>query len=232
MYEGEIVGEYASRRHRGGARAWRCSAARRSGGCGGMSEQAGRRRRPRAGRRPEQATRRGPLRPLAAGRRCRRAGPDRGARVPRRRARRARHRAQPDQGLPGHLERDRPRVVLPGRLLPGRPAVLATRRSGSRGTSTTSTRAPTNLQQTLLLWTTLDPDGSRGRLRVPLRPVQHRRSGAVLRRRVLRDLDRLVFLGDEQLVAHRRSRSSPRRSPAPPGRASRASSRRPSAPTR
>ena len=39
-----------------------------------------------------------------------------------------------------------------------------------------------NLSQTLLQTTTLDPDRPRGRVRVPLRHVQHRRPGPVLRR--------------------------------------------------
>ena len=50
--------------------------------------------------------------------------------------------------------------------------------------------APTTSRQTLLQTTTLDPDGPRGRVRLPLRDVQHRRPGPVLHRALRRELDR------------------------------------------
>ena len=55
------------------------------------------------------------------------------------------------------------------------------------------------------------PHRPRGRVRVPLRAVQHRRPGPVHRRRRLRRLDRLVVRGHELAAAHPRSRSSSRR---------------------
>ena len=75
------------------------------------------------------------------------------------------------------------------------------------------------------------PDGACRRVRVPLRHVQHRRPGPVLRRHDLRRLDRLVVRGMIRSL-HVMLASSSARSPARRGRASPASSRRPSARTR
>ena len=59
----------------------------------------------------------------------------------------------------------------------------ATRASGSRGTRTTSSRSrPANLQQTLILLDAARSHRPRRRVRVPLRPLQHRRPGPVPRR--------------------------------------------------
>ncbi len=56
----------------------------------------------------------------------------------------------------------------------------------------TSSIAATNLQQTLLITTPIILTALALALRVPLRPVQHRRPGAVPRRLLLRGLDRHV----------------------------------------
>ena len=64
------------------------------------------------------------------------------------------------------------------------------------------------------------PHRPRGRVRVPLRALQHRRPGPVLRRRLPRDLDRLVVRRDVELPAHR---SSPSSWPAWAGRSGRGS---------
>ena len=79
-----------------------------------------------------------------------------------------------------------------------------------------------NLTQTLILTTTLDLHGPRGRVRVPLRALQHRRPGPVHHRRDRLGLGRLVVGRDDAGPARlprdrardgRRRRAS-RRSPA------------------
>ena len=59
----------------------------------------------------------------------------------------------------------------------------------------TNALAPFNLTQTLILTTSLDLHGACGRVRLPLRPLQHRRAGAVHHRRGRRRLGRLVVGG-------------------------------------
>ena len=76
------------------------------------------------------------------------------------------------------------------------------------------------------------PHGPRGRVRVPLRHVQHRRPGPVPRRRDRRRLGRLVELPACRGSCTSCSRSSPARSPGRSGPGSPASSRRRSARTR
>ena len=108
-----------------------------------------------------------------------------------------------------------------------RPTARSSTAPGSTGSSPGSRArarvAAVNLQQTLIITTTLDPHGPRGRVRLPLRPVQHRRAGAVHRRRDPRRLGRLVVQRHELRSCTSSSRSSPARSAAPPGRGSPAS---------
>ena len=89
-----------------------------------------------------------------------------------------------------------------------------------------------NLQQTLLLTTTLIFVVAGGRLRLPLRPVQHRRPGPVDRRRDRLGVGGLLVRRHARPRAHRARDRAGGRSRAPCGPGSRASSRRPSAPTR
>ena len=77
-----------------------------------------------------------------------------------------------------------------------------------------------------------DPHGPRRRIRIPLRPLQHRRPGPVHRRRRARCLDRLVVQRHELRCCTSSSRPSPAPSAARSGPVSPASSKRLSAPTR
>ncbi len=77
-----------------------------------------------------------------------------------------------------------------------------------------------------------DPHRPRGRVRVPLRPVQHRRPGPVPRRRVLRGLGRLVVRRACRRCCTSSSRSSPPARAAPSGAGSPGCCRRRPAPTR
>ena len=124
-------------------------------------------------------------------------------------------RPQPAHGLQGDLQRHRAQLVLPvGHAARDRE------------------NAAFNLQQTLLLTTTLIFAVAGGRLRLPLRPVQHRRPGPVDRRRDRVGVGGLVVRRHARPRAHRaRDRARGPRGRRV-GRASRASSRRRSAPTR
>ena len=158
-------GEHGERRERSRRSGSRCSAAETRGRR--MSEARSLRTEPaRAGGAPP-TTRRGSARRSCSQRGRRIAVPVVTAVVAfaDRRPRRPRHGPQPARRLPRHPQR--------------RGAQLALR---TRRTSTPRTRAPTTSRQTLLQTTTLDPDGPRGRVRLPLRAVQHRRPGPVLHR--------------------------------------------------
>ena len=97
----------------------------------------------------------------------------------------ARHRPQPDQHVQGDLRGHGPDVVLP---------VDDRRRSGRRGAE-----PPADADRDRAA----DPHRPRGRVRVPMRPVQHRRPGPVPRRVVLRGgLGRLVVRVDAGRAAH------------------------------
>ena len=115
------------------------------------------------------------------------------ARVLRRRARGARHGPRPARDLQGDLQRHRPELVFPWISAEDR------------------TIAALNLQQTLIADDAADPHRPRGRVRVPCRPVQHRRPGPVHRRRDRGRLGRLVVRrACRTLPAHRPARSWPR----------------------
>ena len=151
-------------------------------------------RRPaaRASRRPAPKARRARRRgsTSAAGRRDRPSDPHRDRRVLRRRLGRARNGPQPADDLQGDLCRHRAELVLPGGVRVGVP----TRRTVWFDVTIL---AAFNLQQTLLISIPLDLHRPRGGLRVPLRHVQHRRSGPVHRRRDGARLGRLVLGGHD-----------------------------------
>ena len=137
------------------------------------------------------------------------------------------HRQEPDQGLPRDLQRDRASTGSSTSAIGADPVL-----DRHVVPVDTASVAAQNLQQTLLADDADHPDGARSRVRVPLRHVQHRRPGPVLRRHDLRRLARLLVRGMNPFGAHRRScswsaRSRARSTPASPG-----SSRRPSERTR
>ena len=180
-------------------------------------------------RRGDAERRPGPV-PARAGRaRLRRPAPHDDPRVPDGRPRRAHHRPQPVQGLPGDLPGHRPRLVLPRRELLGpRPVrhvahVVPVGHVVGRRAEPPADAAADDADH---------PHGPRRRVRLPLRPLQHRRPGPVPRRLVLRDLDRHVVRAHEAVLpraADDRDRNARRRRLR---RASPASSRRPSVRTR
>ena len=87
----------------------------------------------------------------------------------------------------------------------------------------TASRDGENLQQTLHPHLHADPDGARGRVRLPLRPLQHRRPGPVLRGRVSSRSGSGRRSRTRTASSTSRSRSSRRRWRAPRTRGSRGS---------
>ena len=170
---------------------------------------------------------------LPAGRWARRPPRHDGAGVRHRRPGRPRHDGpQPAVDLPGDLRRDGPQLVLPPRELHDRRAVH--RHEGLVPAGHEQPRVPRRLRAPAdpAADHDLDLHGPRGRLRLPLRPVQHRRTGPVHRRVARRGVGRLL-VREHDAVSPRRARDRRRGdSPARSWRGSPASSRRPSAPTR
>ena len=218
IYEGQIVGEFPPDVYRGGAR-----------------HRDDRRRPPERGSRRERARPRAPGRSRARGRagaggsgdhagcapgrlharrRHHRPGADDPAGVLRRRPGDPRHRPQPALDLQGDLQRHRPELVLP---------VDLGRRPHDGGA-----QPPADPDH----HHAADPRRARGGLRLPRRPVQHRRSGPVPRRHATSPCGSARRSRACRSSRTSCSRSSSRRSRAPCGPASRGCSRRRSAPTR
>ena len=185
MYEGEIVGEFpptATEEELGIAMT------------GGGAER--RRQRERSPRAPARAS----------ARRGRAGGPPRASRSDRARAARRRgRRAAPDRRCSRSSMGGLVVLVTTGKN-PSTTYKAIFEGSGlnwffpwSMGRANASLAA-FNLQQTLIVTTTLILVGPRGRVRLPLRPVQHRRAGAVPLRSDPRRLDRVVVRGHEPVL--------------------------------
>ena len=224
MYEGEIVGEYGAGRDRGGAR--RRDARRDARGGGGrVSDRAASPTvQPARAARPGRRRREAP--PTAS-----RTGTGRAAssRPSSRRSSRSSSGglvvlatgSQPDRGLQGNLERDRPRVVLPASARTRSGSRSPTRRSGSRGI--TASRAAENLQQTLILTSTLILTGLAVAFAFRCGLFNIGGQGQYFVGAYFAIWIGSSLRGHEQLRCTSRSRSSPPRSQARRGRGSRGS---------
>ena len=237
MYEGEIVGEFSpgpecvseeearAERMTGGGTARELPRVRRQD----VARKAGRRRRGRArsralARRRLCTDRRAAVRAVAEGRRDHRSLPHRRARVPDRRDRRPHHvREEPADDLPGDLRGRGPELVPGGRL------VRAARPVHRRAHPVPLERRRHRVDRRVQPAADADrlraarPDGARGRVRLPLRALQHRHAGAVPGRLDLRRVDRVRAAGPARASSTSCSRSWRERSRAPSGRASPAS---------
>ena len=113
--------------------------------------------------------------------------------------------AVPAQAYKEHLEGHGPRLALPWNEASPvgvtQPCSIRQITSGNLNDFDSPSSARTSSRRSSS-WTTLVLTGARRCLRLPLRPVQHRRPGPVLRRRVLRGLDRLVVRRADDSFVH------------------------------